>query len=179
MQLRSALCIALVSLFFTLGCTEPDGAVDAATVPDALASDSGGSNPVDAPPGDDLDASSDALAMAPCGASPPLAVVDVSVADLHQLITAAEALAVVDVREPEETASGIIAGALTYPWTSGVLTADHAALPDDVPLFVICRSGSRSALASQFLFDNGHACVHNVLGGMNAWTGAGYPTVSP
>ena len=107
-----------------------------------------------------------------------LGVVNVSVDDLHTAVGDGEILTVVDVREPSETAGGIIAGALLHPWSSGVLAADHATLPGGV-LYVICASGSRSAAASAFLVDNGHTCVHNVLGGMSAWRSAGYPTVTP
>ncbi|MBI5486259.1 MAG: hypothetical protein HY905_02885 [Deltaproteobacteria bacterium] len=106
------------------------------------------------------------------------AVVDVTVGDLHDAIGAGELLTVVDVREPSETASGIIEGALLYPWSSGVLRADHATLPGG-PLYVICASGGRSPAAAAFLVENGHTCVHNVVGGMNGWRTAGYPTVTP
>lgn len=137
----------------------------------------------DAPTADaaafDSTAGGDAPTMAPCGLPAPTDVTDVSVDDLHQHIVDGDPLAVVDVREPSETATGVIEGALLYPWNSGVLQADHADLPDDVPLFVICHSGGRSGPASDFLFANGHSCVNNVLGGMSAWTAAGYPTVSP
>jgi len=80
---------------------------------------------------------------------------------------------------PHETGTGLIAGALLYPWTSGVLEAQHASLSSDRPLFVICAGGGRSPLASSFLATNGHTCVHNVSGGRNAWKNADYPTVVP
>jgi rhodanese-related sulfurtransferase len=115
----------------------------------------------------------------PCSPDVAGVVVSVSVDQLHDRIVAGDTLAVVDVREPGETTSGIIAGALLYPYGSGVLAAEHATLPTDRPLYVICASGSRSALASAFLVDNGHSCVNNVLGGMGAWRSAGYPTVTP
>jgi len=102
-----------------------------------------------------------------------------TVNDLHDLIVAGEELTVVDVREPQETAAGVIDGALLMPWTSGVLSADHASLPTGIPLYVICQSGGRSLPASTFLVDEGHTCVFNVQGGMNAWNSAGFPTVSP
>lgn len=114
-----------------------------------------------------------------CPEPPPAEVVEVSVQDLHAYIQDGALLAVIDVREPGETDGGVIEGALLYPWTSGVLQADHADLPDDRALFVICQSGFRSAQAAAFLLENGHDCVHDVLGGMSAWTGEGYPTVPP
>lgn len=106
-------------------------------------------------------------------------VASVSVSQLKALIDSGAQLAVVDVREPSETAAGFIEGALLQPWNSGVLEAKHTELPTDRPIYVICRSGSRSVLASAFLAKNGHACVHNAEGGMVAWTAASYPTVKP
>ncbi|MBI5502058.1 MAG: rhodanese-like domain-containing protein, partial [Deltaproteobacteria bacterium] len=98
--------------------------------------------------------------------------------ELSDATGAGARLTVVDVREPSETASGVIEGALLYPWSSGVLRAEHGALPGG-PLYVICASGGRSPGAAAFLVENGHVCVHNVVGGMNGWRGAGYPTVTP
>lgn len=122
----------------------------------------------------------DALLLTPCGLIlPPVVVIEATVTELYEAIDAAETLAVVDVREPGETAAGIIEGALLYPWLGGELEAHHQDLPDDRPLYIICASGSRSRVAAQFLVDNGHTCVHTVLGGMGAWNTAGYPTVSP
>lgn len=106
-------------------------------------------------------------------------VANVSVSDLKALVDAGAKIAVVDVREPSETAAGVIAGALLYPWNSGVLEAKHAELPTDRPIYVICRSGNRSVPASAFLAKNGHACIHNTEGGMLAWAAASYPTVKP
>jgi hydroxyacylglutathione hydrolase len=104
---------------------------------------------------------------------------EVSVDDLYNEIQEGDALTVLDVREVVETSSGIVEGALIYPWSSGVLEAEHADLPQDTRLFVICRTGSRSPSAAGFLVENGYECVHDVLGGIVAWKDAGYPTVEP
>ncbi len=130
----------------------------------------------------DLSVETDAAAdepTPPCSPDVADVVVNVTVTELHDRIAAGGALAVVDVREPGETAGGIIAGALLDPWSSGVLAAEHGSLPADRPLYVICAAGSRSPLAAAFLVDNGHHCVNNVQGGMSAWRTAGYPTASP
>ena len=73
-----------------------------------------------------------------------------TVALLHSYIGNGDSLTVVDVREPSETASGIIAGALLYPWSSGVLEALHASLPSDRPL----SSSARAAVADSRLSAN-------------------------
>jgi rhodanese-related sulfurtransferase len=104
---------------------------------------------------------------------------EVSVDDLYTEIQEGDPLTVLDVREVVETPSGIVEGSLIYPWASGVLEAEHADLPQDARLFVICDTGSRSPEAASFLVENGHECVHDVLGGIVAWTDAGYPTVEP
>jgi phage shock protein E len=115
-------------------------------------------------------------AAAACADAPAGTVADVSVGDLKGLIDEGAKLAVVDVREPEETAQGTVEGALLFPWNTKVLQARHGELPTDRPIYVICRSGSRSSAASAFLASTGRACIHDVQGGMNAWTGASYPT---
>jgi rhodanese-related sulfurtransferase len=50
------------------------------------------------------------------------------------------------------------------------LPADRAA-----KLVVYCRSGSMSAKARKALNGLGYERVYDVVGGMNAWTSAGYP----
>ena len=52
-----------------------------------------------------------------------------------------------------------------------------AELPRDREVFVICRSGTRSAYAAQALAGGGLSAV-NVAGGMTGWAVAGRPMVS-
>ncbi len=47
-------------------------------------------------------------------------------------------------------------------------------LPKDQEIVVICRSGNRSAVATDILRQNGFNAT-SVAGGMNAWRAAGYP----
>jgi rhodanese-related sulfurtransferase len=121
----------------------------------------------------------DALSPYVCPIELAVTLQTATVHELRDKLLAGEDLSVLDVREPHETASGIIEGALRMPWTSGVLQSEHATLPSGHPTYVICRSGARSLPAATYLVDQGHTCVFNVQGGMNAWEGAGYPTVVP
>ncbi len=50
-------------------------------------------------------------------------------------------------------------------------------LPRDRPLFLFCRSGSRSAAATTHLISLGWTDVSNVDGGLLAWSRAGLPLV--
>jgi rhodanese-related sulfurtransferase len=121
----------------------------------------------------------DALSPYVCPIELAVTLQTATVHELRDKVFAGEELSVLDVREPHETALGIIEGALRMPWTSGVLKSEHATLPTGHPTYVICRSGARSLPAATYLVDQGHTCVFNVQGGMNAWETAGYPTVLP
>ena len=79
---------------------------------------------------------------------------------------------VLDVRTPQEFAEGHIASAVNLPLDQ--VQGRASEVPGDRPVYVICRSGSRSAQASQFLHKAGKD-IRNVGGGMNDWASAGYP----
>ena len=79
----------------------------------------------------------------------------------------------VDVREDSEWAEGHAPGAHHQPL--GQL--DPAHLPEADTVFVICRSGNRSARATRVLVRAG-LDARNVEGGMSAWSDAGLPVVT-
>lgn len=75
----------------------------------------------------------------------------------------------VDVREPHEVAAGRIPGSVAIPL--GSLAARMGELPRERELVMVCRSGARSAMATQALVKAGYKAV-NMAGGMSAWRGA-------
>lgn len=77
-----------------------------------------------------------------------------------------------DVREDDEWAAGYAPGARHIPL--GELAARTAEIPRGETVYVICRSGGRSARAAQALAGAGWDTV-NVAGGMQAWAAAGRP----
>ena len=77
-------------------------------------------------------------------------------------------ITIVDVREQSEWDGGHIEGAILMPWNSGYLQAHHTELPTNM-LIVHCASGGRSAAACNWLTDNGHTNVHNMLYGYGKW----------
>lgn len=79
----------------------------------------------------------------------------------------AEGAALVDVRTPEEFASGHIDGAANIP-LSQVEKRLKEFGPKNKPIVVYCRSGSRSASAARTLKAAGYEQVHD-LGGMGRW----------
>ena len=78
-----------------------------------------------------------------------------------------------DVREQDEWDAGHAAGAVHIPL--GEVPARSGELDAEVPLIVICRSGARSARATEWLNQNGFDAV-NLEGGTMAWVQAGLPT---
>jgi len=79
----------------------------------------------------------------------------------------------IDVRTPEEFASGHIAGAINIPVEEIGARLDE--IPRDVPVVLYCRSGNRSAQAARILDGGGFEQVYD-LGGIIDWVAAGYPT---
>ena len=77
-----------------------------------------------------------------------------------------------DVREDDEWAAGYAPGARHIPL--GELGARTAEIPQDQAVYVICRSGGRSARAAEALAAAGWEAV-NVAGGMQDWAAAGRP----
>jgi rhodanese-related sulfurtransferase len=77
-----------------------------------------------------------------------------------------------DVREDDEWAAGHAPDAVHIPL--GQLGGRTAEIPQDQIVYVICRSGARSARAAQALVGAGWQAV-NVAGGMQDWAAAGRP----
>ena len=77
---------------------------------------------------------------------------------------------VLDVRTPQETAAGVIPGAILIPVDQ--LEGRLSELPKDgTPLLVTCAAGGRSAAACEFLSSQGFSGLLNLEGGMSSWAG--------
>lgn len=99
---------------------------------------------------------------------------DASPAEGLRLFTAGRLLAI-DVRTPQETAAGIIPGALLIPVDE--LEERKREIPrDGRTTLVYCASGGRSAAACEFLSREGFEDLVNLDGGFAAWAG---PRVTP
>ena len=77
-----------------------------------------------------------------------------------------------DVREDDEWAAGHAPEAVHIPVCT--LNERAAEIPQDREIYVICRTGARSAYAAQALVGAGWRAV-NVAGGMQDWAAAGRP----
>jgi rhodanese-related sulfurtransferase len=98
----------------------------------------------------------------------------ITVNELSELITGQTSPQILDVRTPNEYASGHVPGASTAPLLS--LQKNIADIPLDPakPTAVICAGGYRSSAASSILQRQGFSNVRNVTGGTSAWIAAGY-----
>jgi hydroxyacylglutathione hydrolase len=83
---------------------------------------------------------------------------------------------VLDVRTEREWQGGHIEDA--HHIHGGLLQDECDKVPKDRPVAVICGSGYRASIAASFLKRNGFDDVSNVLGGMSAYSAAGFDTVS-
>lgn len=80
-----------------------------------------------------------------------------------------------DVREPPEWAAGHAPHARHVPL--GELAERLDEVPLDATVYVVCRSGVRSAWVTAYLNANGWRAV-NVDGGMQAWQASGRAMVA-
>src|SRR5262249_35931815 len=94
---------------------------------------------------------------------------DASPDEGKQMVTAG-GVRVVDVRTPQETAQGIIPGAMLLPVQE--LESRWKEIPKDgKPTLVYCAGGGRSAAACEFLSKQGYENLHNLAGGFTSWSG--------
>ena len=75
----------------------------------------------------------------------------------------------VDVRRPEEYGQGHLPGAVNIDVTAPDFAQRIAALDQNAPTYLYCRSGARSANAAGLLTKAGFTSVHNLLGGVLDW----------
>ncbi|MBA3743948.1 rhodanese-like domain-containing protein [Sporichthya sp.] len=80
-----------------------------------------------------------------------------------------------DVREPVEWTAGHVEGAAHIPMND--VPARIAEIPEEGEIYVICKSGGRSAQVTAYLGQQGRR-ASNIAGGMLAWATSGKPMVS-
>ena len=80
-----------------------------------------------------------------------------------------------DVREPWEYERARIAGAQLVPMREVPARLDE--IDQDKDVVAICHHGGRSQQVALFLEKNGYRKVHNLAGGVDAWSRTVDPTV--
>ena len=106
----------------------------------------------------------------------------ISLDDARRLHQAGSAV-LIDIREPEEHATGVAAGVRLLPMSQLNQRLREIPVDSKVPVLLICRTQNRSsatlrALRKQF-GEQSYAHVRFVHGGMSEWAQRGWPMVSP
>jgi rhodanese-related sulfurtransferase len=85
----------------------------------------------------------------------------------------------IDIREPDEHATGVAAGARLLPMSQLRRRLDEIPRDPSMPVYLICRTQNRSGRVMAALRENGYGHVRYVHGGMSQWVRNGWPVVSP
>jgi thioredoxin 1 len=101
----------------------------------------------------------------------------VSIEQFEKLMAEKSNAIILDVRTPEEFAAGHVKGAVNLNIHDAAFKSGLAKLDKSKPVFVYCKSGSRSADATAQMKDMGFGEVYNFGGGMLAWSNAEKPVV--
>lgn len=100
----------------------------------------------------------------------------ISVSDFSAALNAAGDAQIIDVRTPEEFATGHLENAQNI----NIYDADFAQrigqLDKEAPVFVYCKAGGRSADAAGQMQKMGFKHVYDMKGGFMAWSAAGKPS---
>lgn len=87
-------------------------------------------------------------------------------------ITKEESATIIDVRTPEEISEGVIEGATVFiDFKGDNFDSEIAKLDKSKSYIVYCRSGARSAGASEKMVNSGFQHIYNLEGGIMGWTG--------
>lgn len=117
------------------------------------------------------------VVMAGCSPGPDMADA-VSLAQARAEHEAGRAV-LIDIREPEEHATGVAPGARLLPMRQ--LASRLAEIPTDPsqPVLLICNTQNRSSATLRALRQQGYSHVRYVDGGMSEWARKGWPLVAP
>jgi rhodanese-related sulfurtransferase len=96
------------------------------------------------------------------------AVTQIDPAGLKAKMDGGESFCLLDVREPWEVALAAIPGSLAIPMHE--LPSRLKELDAASEIIVMCKAGSRSQRAAEFLAARGYGKVSNLQGGIDAWS---------
>jgi rhodanese-related sulfurtransferase len=99
---------------------------------------------------------------------------DINSKDAFELIQNKDVL-ILDVRTPGEYAQGHIKNSILIPVQ--VLNTDYKKILEyrKKTIFIYCRSGNRSVVASNILISNGFENLYNLKNGIKDWVKQGHP----
>jgi len=99
-------------------------------------------------------------------------ITQISVEDLHEMVTGTSKFVLIDVRATQEFEESHIERAINIPVAD--LRERHRELNKEERIIMICSSGNRSSLGVSIMRQHGFTNLHNVAGGMTGYSAAGY-----
>lgn len=100
-----------------------------------------------------------------------LATLDAGCQEVKERVEAGEPVVLLDVREPDETARGVIPGAILIPLSQ--LEARWKEVEKCNEIICYCAAGMRSLTAAKMLRERGLFNATSLEGGIAAWTNLG------
>jgi rhodanese-related sulfurtransferase len=97
-------------------------------------------------------------------------ITEIDAAQLKSMQQSGEEFTLIDVREPDEQANGIIPGAVKLPRGLLEWKIDEVTTDKDRDVVLYCGGGGRSALAAVNLQKMGFRRVKSLSGGYKGWS---------
>lgn len=113
------------------------------------------------------------LLLSACSSAGSAVLTQVDPGEAEDLLTAEPGLVVLDIRTPEEVATGTLPGAIDVDFYSPTFESEIASLDRDTPYLVYCRSGNRSAQGVDLMVDLGFEEIYELDGGVVSWVESG------
>ncbi len=117
-----------------------------------------------------------ALSLAAASCTAESNATEIAASEVVARIEASAAPLLLDVRSPEEFASGHIPGALNIPHDQLANRLGEIEVHRAAEVVVYCEGGGRAARAADVLTDAGFREIRHLAGDMWAWREAGRPT---
>jgi rhodanese-related sulfurtransferase len=111
--------------------------------------------------------------------SEPASSADVATLDEARRLHESGQALLVDIRESDEHATGVAAGALLLPMSQLQRRIDELPTDPARPVLLICNTQNRSGRTLKALRRHGYGHVRYVHGGMSEWARRGWPMVRP
>ena len=96
-------------------------------------------------------------------------ITEVTVNQAKTLIKNTKDLIILDVRTPEETAQGIIKGAVIIDIARNDFKTKVNKLDKTKPILVYCKAGGRSSTATEIMEELGFKKLYNLTDGYDEW----------
>lgn len=101
-------------------------------------------------------------------------ITDIDPKTFSEKITATPNAQIIDVRTPQEFASGHLDNAVNIDWLGDNFVANVEKLDKTKPVFVYCKTSNRSPQAAKKLEELGFTTIYNMQGGLLKWDAEGF-----